>query len=123
MLALRGPDAEGEGAERAVGRGVAVAAHHRGPRQGEALLGSDDVDDALARVEHVEDLDPELLAVRAQGLDLEPRFGVLDAEGAVGGRHVVVGDRECRVASAHAPSPRCSATTTNPSIGVHALRG
>ena len=109
VLALRGPDAEGEGAERAVGRGVAVAAHHRGPRQGEALLGSDDVDDALARVEHVEHLDPELLAVRAQGLDLEPRFGVLDAEGAVGGRHVVVGDGERRVPAAHASSGQAQA--------------
>ena len=72
MLALRGPDAEGEGAERAVGRGVAVAAHHRRSRQRETLLGTDDVHDALARVEHVEDLDSELLAVRTQGLDLEP---------------------------------------------------
>ena len=55
-------------------------------------------------VEHVEDLDPERLAVRAQGLDLEPRLRVLDAQGAVGGRHVVVGDREGRVRATHAAS-------------------
>ena len=102
VLALRRPDPEGEGPERAVGRRVTVAAHQCRPRQGEALLRSDDVDDALARVEHVEDLDSELPAVRAQCLDLEPRLGVRDAEGAVRGRHVVVGDRKRRVRPSHA---------------------
>ena len=41
-------DAVGERAERAMRRGVAVAAHDRRAGQGEALLGADDVDDALA---------------------------------------------------------------------------
>jgi hypothetical protein len=48
MLDLRGADAEGQRAEGAVGRGVAVAADDGHAGQGEALLRADDVDDALA---------------------------------------------------------------------------
>jgi hypothetical protein len=47
MLDLAGADAERQRAECAVRRGMAVAAHHRGAGQREALLGPDDVDDAL----------------------------------------------------------------------------
>ena len=56
--------------ERAVRRGVAVAAHdgHAGLRQ--ALLGADDVDDAPVRVAHAEELDAELLAVLGEHLHL-----------------------------------------------------
>ena len=53
VLDFRGADAVGERAERAVGRGVAVAAHQRDAGQREALLGADDVDDALPLVELV----------------------------------------------------------------------
>ena len=49
VLDLAGADAEGQRAEGAVGGGVAVAAHDRHARLGEALLGADDVDDALVR--------------------------------------------------------------------------
>ena len=52
VLDLAGADAEGQGAERAVGGGVAVAADDGHARLGEALLGADDVDDALAGVAH-----------------------------------------------------------------------
>ena len=47
-------DAEGEGAERAVGRGVGIAAYHGQARLGDALFRADDVDDALARVAEAE---------------------------------------------------------------------
>ena len=47
---LRGADAEGVGAERAVRGGVAVAANDQQARQGQALLRADDVDDALSRI-------------------------------------------------------------------------
>ena len=47
MLHFAGADAEGQRAERAVGRGVAVAADDRHPRQRQTLLGTDDVDDPL----------------------------------------------------------------------------
>ena len=52
VLDLARPDAEGERTERAVGGGVAVAADDRHARLGPALLGADDVDDALVRVAH-----------------------------------------------------------------------
>jgi hypothetical protein len=63
MLDLGGADAEGQRAERAMGRGVAVAADDGGAGQREALLGADDVDDALALVELVEIFDAEFLGV------------------------------------------------------------
>ena len=81
---------------------MAVAADDGGPRQGEALLGSDDVDDAVARVVEVEEFDAELLAVADQGVDLELRV-LADALTAVGG-DVVVDDRDGRVRAAH-PAP------------------
>ena len=47
VLDLARADAEGQGAEGAVGGGVAVAADDRHARLGEPLLGADDVHDAL----------------------------------------------------------------------------
>ena len=104
VLDLGGADAEGERAERAVRRGVAVAADDRHAGQREALLGADDVDDALADVVDVEQLDAEVAAVLLQRLDLDPRLLLGDALRAVGGRHVVVGHRERRVRPAHRPA-------------------
>ena len=99
VLDLRRPDAEGEGAERAVGRGVAVSAHDGRAGEGEALLGSDDVDDPVARIVGLEQVDPELLAVADQGVDLELRV-LADAFAAVGG-DVVVDDRDGGVGAAY----------------------
>ena len=48
VLDLAGADAEGQRAKRAVGGGVAVAAHDRHARLGQAQLRTDDVHDALA---------------------------------------------------------------------------
>ncbi len=59
VLDFRGADAVGQRAERAMRRGVAVAADDGGAGQREALLGADDVDDALALVELVEIFDAE----------------------------------------------------------------
>ena len=52
VLDLRGADAHRQCAERAVRRGVAVAAHDRHARLGQAQLRSDDVHDALFDVAH-----------------------------------------------------------------------
>ena len=51
LLDLAGADAEGQGPEGAMGAGVAVAADDGGAGKGEALLGPDHVDDALAGVQ------------------------------------------------------------------------
>ena len=50
MRDFGGADAEGVGAERAMRRGVAVAADDQQAGQGQALLGADDMHDALARI-------------------------------------------------------------------------
>ena len=63
VLDFGGADAVGERAECAVRAGVAVAAHERDARQRKALLGSDDVDDALALIELVEIFEAEQLGV------------------------------------------------------------
>ena len=52
VLDLAGADAERERPEGAVGGGVGVAADDGHARLGEALLGADDVDDALAGGAH-----------------------------------------------------------------------
>ena len=108
----------GERAEGAVGRGVAVAADDGHARQGEALLGPDDVDDALAVVELMVIFDAEFARVLGERLDLERRFRIVDALGAVGGRHVVVdhgqrplGARTLRPAM-RSPSKACGLVTS-----------
>ena len=59
---LGGADAEGDRAQAAMGAGVAVAAHQQRARQGDALFRSHDMDDALARLAEVEQLDAQRLA-------------------------------------------------------------
>ena len=66
MLDLGRADAECQCAERAVRRGMAVAADDGQPGQREALFGADDVDDALPRVVDTDQLDAELGAVGGQ---------------------------------------------------------
>ena len=76
MLDFRGADAVGERAEGAVRRGVAVAAHDRRAGQGEALLGTDDVDDTLALVGLAEIFDAEILGVLRHDRDLLGAFRI-----------------------------------------------
>jgi len=94
MLDLRGADAVCQRAEGAMGRSVAVAAHDRGARQRKALLGADDMDDALAAIELVVIFDAEFLDVLRQHGDLLGAFGIGIGLGAIGCRHVVVDHRE-----------------------------
>ena len=61
----------GKGAKGAVGGGVAVAANDGHAGKGEALLGPDNVDDALADVGHVEKFDVEILSVLGKGFNLD----------------------------------------------------
>src|SRR5271157_4475125 len=101
MLDLGGADAVGERPERAMGRGVAVAADDRRPRQGEALLRPDDVDDSLAGIELVVIFDAEFARVAGELLDLEAALGIGDAGPAVGRLDVVVDDGERPLRRAH----------------------
>jgi hypothetical protein len=76
MLDLGGADAVRQRAERAVRRGVAVTADNGGARQREALLGADDVDDALTLVVFVEILDAEFARVLGERCDLLGAFRI-----------------------------------------------
>ena len=106
MLDLRGADAVRQRAERAVRRGVAVAAHDRGARQGEALLRADDVHDALARVALVEILDAEVARVLRHHADLLGAFRIGIGQVAVRGRDVVIDHRERLLRRAHLAARR-----------------
>ncbi len=101
MLDFRRADAVGERAERAMGAGVAVAAHQRHAGQREALLRPDDVDDALALVELVEIFQPEELGVLGEigDLRLALRIGILLPP--VGGRHIVIDDAQRLIGRVH----------------------
>ena len=90
---LRGADAEGIGPEGAMGRGMAVAADHGQSRQGQALLGPDDMDDALARIVQAEELDAVTRRVGAEIVDHPGDLGIGDVV-APTRRHIVVGDAE-----------------------------
>ena len=102
VLDLAGADAEGQRPERAVRGGVAVAADDRHARQRAALLGADDVDDALPGIAHREVGDAELGRVLPQHLDLAGRDRVGDRLVDVGGRDVVVLGGDGQLGAAHA---------------------
>ena len=90
VLDLGGADAVRQRAERAMRRGVAVAADDGGAGQRKALLGADDVDDALALVELVVIFDAEFLGVLRHHAHLLDALRIGIGLGAVGGRDVVV---------------------------------
>ena len=94
VLDLGGADADRECAERAVRRGVRVAAHDHHPGLRVAHLGADHVDDALAGAAPRIEGDAELRRVVPQRVHLAGAG--LVGDGAVGRGHVVVhrGDDE-----------------------------
>ena len=52
--------------------------------------------DALTLVGHVEVGERVFLCVLVERLDLQPRYRIGDAAGAIGGRHIVVSDHQIR---------------------------
>jgi hypothetical protein len=73
----------------------------------EALLGPDYMHDALALVALVVIFDAEIAGVLRQRFDLQRRLGIVDALGAVGGRHVMIDHgkrllRRAHLATGHA---------------------
>ena len=87
-------DAEGNGTEGPVGRGVGIAAGNGGAWLGDALLGADDVDDPLLAGGKVEKGHAGLGAVPAEFLDHRVGEGVRERFGALVGRDDVVDGRE-----------------------------
>ena len=104
MLHLGCADSERQGAERSVGGGVGVAADDGHPRLGRSLLGSDHMDDPLARIIQAVEGDPELPAIGDQGVDLALGQRVPDGQSPSGGGHAVVDGGQSQVRSAHRPS-------------------
>ena len=80
---------------------MTVPADQCGARKREALLGSDDVDDALALVELVEIFDAEILGILRQRSNLLGAFGIGIWLRAIGGRHVVINYGERLVGRMH----------------------
>lgn len=83
MLDLAGTDTKGKGSESAVGGGVAVAADDGSSGEGEALLGADDVDNALALVAEAEVGEAEVLDVLLESDALSAGVVLLDEGGDV----------------------------------------
>ena len=97
MRHIRGADAERQRAERAMGCCVAVATDDRQARQGQPLFGSNNVDDALARVVEAEHLQLVVRGILGQLVDHPRDVRIGRASLALTGGHVMVGDREGQI--------------------------
>ena len=73
---------------------VRVTTYDGHARQGKALLRAHNVNHALAHVELIIIFDAEFGGIGCQRFDLKLGFRVINAFGAVGGRHVVVNNGE-----------------------------
>ena len=90
MRHFGGADAKGIGAERAVGRGVAVAADDQQARQRQSLLGTDHMHDALPGIVQSEQLDAVLRGVLLDLPHHARKLGIGDVTPRAAGRHVMV---------------------------------
>ena len=109
VLDLARADAEGERAEGAVRGGVRVAADDRHPRLGQAELGADHVDDAVAAVAERIQAHAELGAVARERLEL----GLARARPARRGRWRRCGRRSRRCGRAGAPRRPAARSPSN----------
>ncbi len=99
---FRGADAEGIGAERPVGRGVAVATDDQQPGQGQPLLGADHVHDPLARIVEAEQGDTVSRGILLELPHHARDLGIGDVAAGRPGRDVMVGDAEGQPGLRHA---------------------
>ena len=104
VLDVGGTDAECQGGERPVRAGMRIPRHNAHARQRCALLGADDVDDALAVIVESEFSDREIHAIARELLDLRARHRISDPELARGGRHIMVCRRQRCFRPPHLPS-------------------
>ncbi len=87
-------DAERVGPERAMRRGVAVAADDQQARQSQPLLGADNVHDALTQIAKPKELDAVFRSVVFKRPHHRRDLGIGDRAAAAARRHVMVGDAE-----------------------------
>ena len=108
MFDFRRADAVRERPERAMRRGMAIAADNRHARLSPPLFRADNMDDAIIDVPHWKELNAVLGDISRQGSELVARGFVLDTAQTLRlilcGR-VVISDGQCQIRSAHtAPS-------------------
>ena len=94
VLDLAGADPESERAERAMGRGVTVAADDRRAGQREPLFGTDDVHDSLPSIQQRQIRDRELPDIVLERGNLQASGFVRNSANPAFGRNVVIGDRQ-----------------------------
>ena len=94
MRDFGGADAEGEGAESAMRRGMAVAADDRQSRQRQPLFRRDDMHDALAGIVEPDQANPGAPVLSSNWRSIRASLGIGDAFGAIAGGNVMIGDAE-----------------------------
>ena len=99
VLDFGSTNAERQCTERAMGRGMRIATHHRHAGQGQALFRADDMDDALADIVHLEFGNAEFGAIGIERFHLQARHRIGNALRAIGRRHVVIGHGNRRIGS------------------------
>src|SRR5260370_27657946 len=97
MLDFACANAECQSPERAVRRGVAIAAHNSLPRLRDAQLGTNHVHNALVVAEHVEKSDPRLAAIALERRKLPHRGLIENRQIAILGWDRMVHDGERQV--------------------------
>ena len=122
MRHLGRADAERVGAERAVGRGVAVAADDQQARQGQALLRPDHMHDALARIVEAEQLDAMLGGILLDLAHHPRQLGIGDV-GAASRASARSGRRRRRSGPARRPARRAPPAGRRRGTSPHARSG
>ena len=104
MLNLAGADTKGQRAKRAVRGGMGIPAHNDHARQGETLLRSDHMHNALADIVYVENWDAGCPTVLLESFNLLGRHRIFNRLVPVGRWHVMVGHGYRRLGAAHVPA-------------------
>ena len=105
MRRLGRADPERVSAERAVRRGMAVAANDRQARQRQPLFRRDDVHDSLARIVQPDQPDPRAPRIVFELPEHLGEIPVAATQGALARWHIVVRDPEGELGMRDAPAP------------------
>ena len=109
MFDFAGPQPQSERAEGAVRRRMRITAHDHHSRLRRAKLGGDHVYDALIRRREIEQLDPEFLRVGAERVELARGDGIVDGQGAIAGRDIVIDRGQRALRAPHRAAGRSQA--------------
>ena len=104
MLHLARPDTEGQRAEGAMGARVGIPADNDRTRKGKPEFRADDVDDPLIRVSQIKHANAVFIAIRDQGLHLQPGKRLGGPHVPCMGRHVMVHGGQGEFPPSHLPS-------------------